>query len=206
MKKILFWQMTTTMILILLVGITQAHAKSCDAYDCEMQEAPEWINYPDLTPVQLDVYQDANSDNPRDILVCLTIANQGIFPVTQSREFDVYRSMNNGSEIFDQDVNEHIRGRFSYPNNKIVLMSDPRIPGTGTQPSSNTVPITYIVDYHDDIEEARETNNEITVLYSVSTAEARFDCEDSVSNAERTDGYTIDEDLEEVMMVWMMML
>jgi hypothetical protein len=181
MNNIRYAQIIVLIMLVLFLGMSQAKAKSCDVYDCVAEEAPMWLNYPDVIPVQLDVYQDANSDNPRDILVCLTIANQGVFPVTESVEFDVYRSMNSGSEIFDQDVRSLINGRFSYPNNKILLMSDPRIPGSGTQPSSNSVSITYIVDYHDDIDEARETNNEITVVYSTSTAQARYDCDDGAT-------------------------
>lgn len=147
----------------------------------KIEEAPEWIYYPDLAPTKLEVFHDATSDNPRDILVCLTIANKGLYPVKASDHFEIYRQYAHGSsnDVYQDTVQGPLGSGYLSTNNTIVLEYTPRLPGTGsTYTGTDPIAITYTVDFDNDIAESRENNNQITTLYSVSAAEERESCFD----------------------------
>jgi hypothetical protein len=154
-----------------------AQARLCDNGNCQVVAVPAWMNYPDLTPISLDIYDDATSTNPRDIVICLTIANQGMNSIRANQSFAIYRGYSStASDAYQDDVNGPIGGRYN-ANHTVELEFTPRLPGTGNGYSGpDPIAVTYIVDYDNEIAEQREMNNEITVLYSPSTAESVESC------------------------------
>lgn len=168
------------MMMIVLFIVQPSYAK-VDFENVKIEKAPEWINYPDLAPTKLEVFHDANSDNPRDILVCLTVENKGLYPVLASAQFEIYRQYAHGSanDVYQDTVHGPLGSGYLSHNNSMVLEYTPRLPGTGsTYTGTDPIAITYTVDFDNDIAESRENNNQITTLYSVSAAEERSSCFD----------------------------
>lgn len=169
---------TIFILSIFTILTSRAEAKLCEKRECHFELAPAWLNYPDLTPTKLEVYGDATGNSERDILVCLTVKNNGVFPITSSDQFDIYRNYSTTTSDFYQDTVYGPLSGIHFGNNEIQLEYRPRLPGTGTTYTGpDPIAITYIVDYDDDIAESRENNNEITISFSQSKAEYRESCD-----------------------------
>lgn len=179
------------LVLLSLVASTvatnpAANARICDPGECHVERMPDWLMRrmisPDLTPVSMEVYRDANGDSARDILVCLTIANNGVSSIREvdssgnQIEFDIDKQLGSASQTFETTVEGPLPGTMSYPDNRMSFEFDPRVGSGAIDNPTVPIPVTYILDAAGDIAEKNENNNQITVLYVPETAEVRASC------------------------------
>lgn len=165
---------------------TSASAGLCDPGECHFKKMPLELMLrmmaPDLTPVSMEVYRDANGDSARDILVCLTFANNGVGNILEQDssgnqiEFDIDKQLGSASQTYEATLEGPLPGYMSTPDNLMTLESDPRVGSSAIDNPTVPIPVTYILDAAGDIAEKNEKNNQITVLYVPAEAEERESC------------------------------